>query len=240
MRDLYIGSDVTSPEELKAYSGLNAVNAIVGEFRKKAYVLNYEQLAANYGENVEFQLRREQIILCPQTVGYLYGKQSIPDISDYITGSRPSLENVVAKTIDGCQNEKALAIMRFCRELKKKDTLKPGKGFEFGGTDELLIEKGEDLCETLSRLFVGLCEIAGIPARLVMHDIGGHINAEAYIDGHWGYIDPRFGLYFLKPDGHLASVWEIWDDPSLLRQQSRHVKNDVAGEKSWEQRVLIL
>jgi len=36
----------------------------------------------------------------------------------------------------------------------------------------------------------------------------------------------------------LASVWEIWNDPSLLRQQSRHVKNDVAGEKSWEQRVL--
>jgi len=170
---------VTSPEDLKAHSGLNAVNAIVGEFRKKAYVLNYEQLAANYGENVEFQLRREQILLCPQTAGYFYSKQSIPNMSDYINGSRPLLENVVATTIDGCQNEKekALAIMRFCRDLKKKDTLKPGKGFECGGTEELLIEKGEDLCETLSRLFVGLCEIAGIPARLVMHDIGGHNNA---------------------------------------------------------------
>ena len=238
MRELYTGSDVKTPEGLKAYTGIEAVGAITGEWRKKAYVLNYEQLAVNYGDNVEFQLRREQIVLCPQTAEFLYGELA-PATTRYVKGSRPALETVVSQVTTACRNDqdKALALMRFCRDLKKKDTVKPGNGFEFGGTEELLIEKGEDLCETLGRLFVGLCEIAGIPARIVMHDIGGHITAEACIDGNWGYIDPRFGLYFLKANGNLASVWELWKNPSLLRKQSRKVQAEVAGEKSWEQRV---
>ena len=54
-----------------------------------------------------------------------------------------------------------------------------------------------------------------MPGRIVMHDIGGHIAAEICIEGQWAYIDPRAGIYCLKPDGSFASTWELWQNPAL-------------------------
>ena len=107
----------------------------------------------------------------------------------------------------------------------------------FGGTEKQLIEKGEDLCEALGRLFVALCEIADIPARIVMHDIGGHITAEAYIDGYWGYIDPKTGIYFLNSDGVIASAWELMLYPEMMLEQPAKVKSDLHPKYKWDSLV---
>lgn len=236
-KSLYEGPEVKTAGDLAAYTGLNAVDRIAGAWRQKCYVMNYEQLAVNYGNNVDFQLRQAQIILCPQTADFLYQKY-IPK-PRYQKGSRPELEKIVAGTVKGAKTTqaKALAIMRFCRDLKNRAKVKPGSNaWVFGGTEEELIAKGEDLCETVSRLFVALCEIADIPARIIMHDAGGHITAEAYIDGHWGYIDPRFGIYFMKDNKQLASLWELMHSPALLNQP-KEVKAEVRGAKNWTQRI---
>ncbi len=234
----FIGENVTTREELADYTGIRASAHICGEWRRRAYICNHEQLSVNYSENVEFELRREQIILAPQTADFLYGPEGVPK-PRYVKGSRPVLEAVVGEAIAGktTQQEKALAIMRFCRDLKKRPDRAEGDTWYFGGTEEQLIEKGEDLCETLGRLFTALCEIAGIPARIIMHDIGGHITEEAYMDGHWGYIDPRFGIYFLRPDGKIASLWELMNEPRLADDQPEGVKAEVAGVYTWEQRA---
>ena len=228
MKQLYIGDVVQNREQLEPYVGKHAVERIVGALRQRVYLLNYEQLGINYGENVEYQLRREQVILCPQTAAFLYS-QFTPATVSYAPGSRPVLEQVVADATGGCttSQDKVLRLMRFCRDLYRRDRVNDYSKYIYGGTEEQLIEKGERLCGCLGRLFVALCEVAGIPARIVMHDIGGHITAEAYVDGHWGYIDPRCGVYFLKPDGAMASVWELWQDPRLMRGQSDEVKADV-------------
>jgi len=238
MRRLYKGKPVSTWEDLRPYTGKAARDVIVGEERRKAYMLNYDQLRINYGENVEFQLRREQVILCPQTADFLYTKFTPTKVS-YQRGSRPVLEKVVKDVTDGCtgESEKALALMRFCRDLYKKDRTRDFSRYVYGGTEEQLIEKGEQLCECLGRLFVALCEVAGIPGRIVMHDIGGHIAAEVCIGGRWAYIDPRAGFYCLKPDGSFASTWEIWLNPGLLRSQSDRVKSDVSDRFTWEERV---
>ena len=235
---LFQGPPVTKAEDLAAYTGLNAAARIVGDWRVKAFCLNYEQLAVNYGENVDFQLRKRQILLTPQTADFLYQKY-IPVPRD-AQGSRPELEKVVAQATVGCRTteDKVLALMRYCRDLKKTSKVAPGNpAWRFGGTEEELIAKGEDLCETLGRLFVALCEVVGIPARIVMHDVGGHITAEAYIDGAWAYLDPRFGIYFRKPDGRLASLWELMRNPALTLNQPAAVKAEVAGRFTWEQRA---
>ena len=238
MAKLYRGEKATSWEELRAYTGKQAAEAIVGEDRKKAYLLNYEQLGINYGENVDFQLRREQVILCPDTVDFLYSEFT-PTAVSYQRGSRPVLEQVVNETTAGCTNdrERMLALMRFCRDLYKKQWPRDMEQYIYGGTEEQLIEKGEHLCECLGRLLVGLCEVAGIPGRIVMHDIGGHITAELHLDGHWAYVDPRAGLYFLKPDGSFASAWELWHNPILLQAQSDEVKVDLSDRWTWDERV---
>ena len=238
LRQLYNGSAVKVLEDTSKYKGKAAVSRINGEWRKKAYIFNYEQLAANYGEGVEFQLRQEQVILCPQTVDFLYSDFTPMDIK-YVKGSRPELEKVVETATVNCKTnqEKALALMRYCRDLKDKDTVKWGQGYVFGGTEEYIIKKGSDICECLGRLYVSLCEIAGLPSRIVMHDIAGHIVAEVCVDGNWGYIDPKLGLYFLKEDGTLASTWEVWTNPSLMYTQCDAVKSDLRGNADWPERI---
>ena len=121
------GEEVTRLEQLESYRGMEAVAHISGDLRKKAYVCNYEQLAVNYGDNVEFQLRREQVILTPQTQAFLYGKECVP-APRYEKGSRPRLEQIVAELTAGkdSEQEAALAIMRFCRDLKTKHLPGPG------------------------------------------------------------------------------------------------------------------
>ena len=238
MERLYRGDKVTTLEGLAPYTGKDAYKMLVGPKRQEAYQLNYEQLGINYGEAVDFQTRREQVILCPQTAALLY-TQFTPTKVRYEKGTRPKLEEVVAQATKDCKTdrEKALALMRFCRDLYKKREGIPFSEYIYGGTEEQLIEKGEELCECLGRLMVALCEVAGMPGRVVMHDIGGHIVSEIHIEGRWAYIDPRTGIYFLKPDGSFASTWDIWRNPALLRQQSEEVKADVSPRWTWEERI---
>ena len=234
----YLGEKVTSREGLAPYTGEHAYKMVVGPKRQEAYRLNYEQLGINYGDNVDFQLRQEQVILSPQTAEFLYSEFTPTEIR-YKKGSRPSLEKAVDRVTAGCKTdrEKMLALMRFCRDLYKKRKGIPFTNYIYGGTEEQLIEKGEELCECLGRLMVALCEIAGIPGRIVMHNIGGHITAEILVDGKWAYIDPRVGLYFIKPDGTLASTWELVRNPRLLDDQPDSVKADLSPRWNWEERI---
>ena len=239
MARLYKGRKAATWEQLEPYTGRDAYKAIVGERRQQAYRFNYEQLGINYGDNVEFQLRGQQVILCPQTAEFLYG-QFTPRTVRYRKGTRPMLEKVVAKAMTGCENQrdKMLALMRYCRDLyEEKWYTGQFEDYVYGGTEEQLIEKGEILCECLGRLMVVLCEVAGMPGRIVMHDVGGHICAEILVDGQWAYVDPRCGIYFLKAGGSFASVWELWQNPGLIRQQSDAVKADVSKWWAWEARA---
>ena len=238
MDALYAGPAVEKREDLKAYTGSAAADRIIGEDRKIAYLRNYKQLGINYGEAVDFQLRRQQTILCPETVRFLYSEFTPTDVK-FQPGTRPVLEKVVAKATANAksQREKALALMRFCRDLYKQDPDADFAKYIYGGTEEQLVDKPEILCECLGRLMVALCEIAGLPGRIVMHDIGGHICCEILSDGHWAYIDPRCGIYFLKPDGEIASVLELCQDPSIIRTQPDRVKADVSDQWTWHYRA---
>lgn len=234
----FVGPKAALVAELEPYTGLSAVEHIVGEPRQRAVTLNHTQLYANYGDTVDFQLRDEQVIVCPQTVDVLYS--NFTPAPRYVAGSRPELERVVADATENCatETEKALALMRYCRDLYTDEWY--GDGFQnyvYGGTEEQLIAKGEILCECLGRLHVALCEIAGLPGRVVMHVIGGHICSEIRVDGGWAYMDPRCGIYFRKPDGALASVWELMLHPHWIRAQSDGVKSDVSPWFTWEERA---
>ena len=71
MKRLYRGETVTTWDQLAAYTGPAAADTIVGEDRQRAYLLGHDQLHINYDDGVEFQLCKEQVILCPQTVDFL-------------------------------------------------------------------------------------------------------------------------------------------------------------------------
>lgn len=61
---------------------------------------------------------------------------------------------------------------------------------------------------------VGLCEIAGLFARTIWH-----LTCEVYVENHWAYIDPQFGLFYLDKDGKMLSVEEIVADPDVILNQ---------------------
>ena len=234
LRSLYTGPPARTLAELALYTGPAAIDRIAGRNRREACRLNAEQLQINYKGGVEFQLRQKLVILCPQTADLLYGDFT-PRKVRYRRGGRPELERVVAAATAGCRSdtEKALALMRFCRDLRLRAPDADFSRYVYGGTEEELIEKPDILCETLSRLMVALGEIAGLPGRLVMHVLGGHIATEILVDGHWAYIDPRCGVYFRNRNGQLASVLELWRDPGIIRKQPEAVKRDVNPQWTW-------
>ena len=238
MGEMFSGPIAGSWDDLRAYTGLASAERIVGEQRRAAYIANYNQLDVNYTGTVDFQLRRELVLLCPQTADFLY-RTYTPERTAYVAGSRPELERVVRRATSQAATaaDKALALMRFCRDAHLEAGREPSHdNYVYGGAEEELIARGEWLCEGLSRLYVPLCEVAGIPGRILYHVIGGHVTAEVFV-GAWAYVDPRMGVYFRKPDGGLASAWDLWRDPSIMANQPDDVKRDVSYQSSWAERV---
>ncbi len=222
---------------LREYTGANAVRRVFGEWREKAWRLNCEQLALNYGENVDYELRREQVLFMPETAEFLYSAAAVLK-PRYRKGTRPALEAVVAPLVAGCADaqSKAAAIARHCRDLKNK-AQGQARHLVFGGTEEELLQRGEDLGECLGRLFVALCEVAGIPARIVMHDISGHTAAEAWLGGRWGYFDLQRGIWFLNADGQIASLRDLVANPALAERPAAPEQVDAAWARLCRERL---
>jgi hypothetical protein len=167
-----------------------------------------------------------QIYLCPETADYIYSAFT-PTTVSYGRGSRPFLDKVVEGLgLAGLPDfRKFLWLMRFVRDLHSTRGWTPD--IFSGGTEEDLIQKRALICNEKARLMVALCQVAGLPARYVGHHIGGHGVTEVCIDGHWAYGDVQAGKFFLKPDGQLASTWEIWRDPKIIRRQPEWVQNEI-------------
>lgn len=217
--------------DLKAYTGLNIPNVLESEAQKEVYMVNWRQLYLNYGDNVEWQRLKKQVLLCDATREALY---AAPGPVKYVKGTRPYLEEKVNEVIKDCKTdrERVLALMVYIRDLYKSRG-----GFVFyGGTEEEMIKKGENLCECVGRLMVALCEVCGIPGRIVMHVAGGHIVSEVYFEGRWAYIDPRAGMFYLNEKDQFLSIDEVMRDRSCIRSQSDWVKSFISDQWTYDQR----
>lgn len=201
--------------DIKKYTGSNIPDVLKDEDAKQAYRYCVQYMHENYGDNVEYEHMLRQIYLCDDTRDYLYGAD--PEPVRYVPGTRPFLEEVAAKVTADCKTdrEKVLKILEFVRENYKSF----GENAFFGGTEEDLIKKGEWGCEHVSRLLIGLCEIAGFPGRIIFHIAAGHITSEIFFEGKWAYIDPRCGMFYLWEDGSFMSVDEIIQNRHRIYEQ---------------------
>ena len=83
--------------------------------------------------------------------------------------------------------------------------------FWWGGTEEMVIAKGSDWCHEVARVYSALCQVIGIPCRLVYtaSEDDGHVIAEAYWQGAWTLVDPMAAKVYVKPDGSPVSVLDL-------------------------------
>ena len=65
--------------------------------------------------------------------------------------------------------------------------------------------------------------------NLVRQDWGSNYTVE----GAWAFFDSCWGFYCLKPDGRVASVWELLQDPGLVDRQPDSVCNDFGRDRTW-------
>jgi len=202
-------------------------------------VLNWlERVFGFYGEEggVDVEVLKNFLLLNEKTADYIYSDFT-PLETRYIPGTRPFLEKVLSEIIDDSMSErqKALAIMRRCRD--NRDYAQSSISFD-GGTEEELIKRGAIMCNEISRVFICLCQIAGLPARLVGAHISGHMMSEVYIEGKWMWVDSMKGMYNFLDDGTPASTWDLINAPSILERQDKKVWEDcrpvgVTGMKEF-------
>lgn len=234
-------------KDITAYQGLNIVNVLQTEAEKEVYMANWEQLKMNYDGHVEWQRLHKQILFCPETEAYLY---AAPQPVKYVPGSRPVLEAEVKKAVEGCgtDREKVLKLLEFCRDLylyRGKGPIwsqtHPGRAsanYDFyGGSEEVLIDKGENLCECMGRLMVALCEILGFPGRIIMHVVPGHITCEIYVENGWVYMDPRCGMFYVDEENRFLSMRQILARREYLHNQPDWVKAYISHNQwTYEER----
>lgn len=218
---------------LEQYTGERILEVLATAEEKEIYQVNWEQLHINYGDNVEWQRLKKQILLCDATRDYLY---KAPKFIKYQIGARPCLEQVVEKVIQKCitEREKVLALLVYCRDLYKTHD----EQLFYGGTEEELIKKGENLCECMGRLMVSLCEICGFPGRIVMQVVGGHIVCEIFLEGGWAYFDPRCGMFYLDENDKFLSIDELVKNPKYILEQKDWVRQFVSAKWTYNQRMV--
>jgi hypothetical protein len=197
-----------------------------------------ERVLAAYGEApcVDIQVIAGQLILNRTTADYIYTKYT-PLKLRYKPGSRLFLEKVLASVVRPkmSEKEKFLAILRRCRD--NRDAASPKIQF-FGGTEEDLIKRGAIMCNEISRVFVVLCQMAGLPARLVAAHITGHMMAEVFVDGAWAWCDAMKGMFMYRDDGRLASMWDLMRDPGIVDRQAAAVWKECRPTVSRESPAL--
>ena len=188
-----------------------------------------ERVLAYYGDEtggVDIEIIDGQLGLCKKTAEYIYSDFTPTEIQ-YVRGSRPLLEKVVADNVaDGMSDrEKALALMRRCRDNQDRGLARPG--LFSGGTEEELLKRGAIMCNEISRVFVCLCQIAGLPARVHCAHISGHMMSEVLVDGKWWWIDSMKGMAPVDEDDEPVSAWDLHNAPTLHERQPQSYWDDV-------------
>lgn len=208
--------------------GRNQAALIDDPLTRRGVELWLERVLGFYGEKggVDVEIIERMLILNEKTREYIYEGGFTPKRLSYERGSRRLLEETVARIVTPGmpQREAALAIMRRCRDNRDHGL---GGGDWCGGSEEELLKRGAIMCNEISRVFVCLCQVAGLRARVVCSHISGHMMAEAEVDGRWWWMDPMQGCYAFKDDGSCASAWDLMQDPRLFERQTRAVWADA-------------
>jgi hypothetical protein len=156
------------------------------------------------------------------TATHLYGDYTPLRVPPIPRGRFPRCEQIVAETIAGLatDREKALALLTRAMPAHCLHPAIPPLGGPCPADRNLdedgLLASGTAWCNEQARVFTRLCQLAGIPARLVFLTYAdaksGHVISEFHADGRWCMADSSWNIVFPAEDGHLMSAAECHAD----------------------------
>jgi hypothetical protein len=158
------------------------------------------------------------VVYRKETAGYLYSEYT-PGKIEYAKGLFPALEKAVAQYAKPGQSDRQRAMALLTEALPnhlRHPSIPPTCGdlrADRGLDDEGLWASGGGWCNEQARVFVRLCQIAGIPARMIFlfyaDGKSGHVVAEFFADGHWCMADASMCCAFPDDAGRLLSAAEL-------------------------------
>ena len=179
--------------------------------------------------SVDRVLADNMIRLCPETADYLYTIHAGGGAICRPAG--PMLEEKLQsiRALDATGRSAVRAIAQFSQSLGDRVERILMK-LRFGGTERRIID-GSDWCTDVGRVACALCQVAGLPARLVylfdpVMAYSGHVIVEVFSHGRWGAVDPIGGIVYAAADGAPASAWELKSQFGLI---------GIANYFVWEQ-----
>lgn len=200
----------TLPEFIRPYRGRNGLPS---PYRERTGPL------AMTCRGVDRYHANQFIVYRKETAKYLYSDYT-PLTVNYRKGLLPSYEKVSAEVLAGCRTatEKAVALLvKGAARVKHPEG--PPCGDKVPGDrnldDEALLQSKAGWCNEQARVFIRLCQVSNIPARIVQLFYAdkktGHCIAEFYADGRWAMADATWFCVFPGPDGKLLSAVQCHD-----------------------------
>ena len=179
----------------------------------KGFPGDLDAAIANVGvRGIDREQSLGMVRLCAQTEETLYGPEYSARHIRYQKGSRPTLEKIAAG-FHGTPRERALGAMQWVYENVAHPHIFGPTAPDRALSEEALIETTCGWCNEQTRVFIGLCEVMEIPARLcfINHSNArcGHTTAEVFLDNRWVFFDVTFNLVIELPDGRLAEAREL-------------------------------
>jgi transglutaminase-like putative cysteine protease len=159
---------------------------------------------------------REQTLsmvrLCRETEPILYGPTFSPRRIRYIKSARPELERI-ASHFDGSPRDRVLAAMNWTADRVVHahfiGPVPPDRAMD----EESLIGSRGGWCNEQVRVFIALCEVMEIAARLcfLFHANGhtAHTASEVLLDDRWAMHDVTYRVRVQLPDGKLAEARDL-------------------------------
>lgn len=154
------------------------------------------------------------IVYRPETAEYLYHHYTPLNVN-YRPGLLPRHEALAHEvTVDCTTQTECVQALLTCGVTHVKHPYMPPCGASVESDrnldDESLLASGLGWCNEQARVFVRLCQVSNIPARLIQLFYAdrktGHCVAECYADGHWIMADASWFCLFPGPDGHPLSA----------------------------------
>ena len=171
---------------------------------------------------IDFWQANHFIICRKETRQYLYSEYT-PTQVHYQKGTLPAFEAIAARCTNGLRNDRDKALALLKQGMPQAvlhpalPPLSPRCDQNRGISDDALLKSKKAWCNEQSRVFVRLCQVSGIPARMIFLFYGerpysdrrsGHVVAEFYADGQWSMADSSWLCVFPAADGHLMSAAE--------------------------------